>query len=159
MCIVWVKSVTDEMQHISKTVFSHRWHGGTWFWDTCKIALWDICCTLTTMWREHLKIQAMSMCIDCQREVARHADSSWRWMNNVLPVVASWTKSCIVGKKTAHLLPFSGLNKVLQWPDVHQFKVAENRFSTTVQGAGSHARACPPRVNKMMMFAKISYPE
>ena len=30
----------------------------TWFWDACRIALWDICCTLTTMWREYLKIQA-----------------------------------------------------------------------------------------------------
>ena len=45
----------------------------TWFWDACRIALWDICCTLTTTWREHLKIQPRD------RIFLEICDARWCW--------------------------------------------------------------------------------
>ena len=80
------------------TQSSHHWHGRTWFWGACRIALWDICCTLTTMWREHLKIQARDKIF---WRYVTHVGGEMKttiWVCKKLVVCSTWFLGCGLGE-------------------------------------------------------------
>ena len=169
ICVVWMKCVTDETQHISKSVqvivdmarpgfemhcpwVQHKNRG--------KMGLWDICCTLTTC-EGNISKSRLHPCIliACVRMHVTQMPLDGEGVTCRRQRLVE--QRAVVGKKTAHLLPFSPncpKSYSGQTPASAKWWRTGSLPPSRMKSAGGHARACPPRVNKMMMFAKNFLP-
>jgi len=169
MCIVWMKSVTDETQHISKFVLSQVVVDmvGPGFEMHCPLS------TTQKPWQNgSLRYVARWQHVKGTSQNPGYVHVYWlpAWgctSRGCLLMVNAWhtgggEQRAVVGKKTAHLLPFSPdwTKSYSSWTSASaKWWRTGSLPPSRMMSAGGHARACPPRVNKMMMFAKIFYPE